>query len=46
MKYHVYTIIEKKEKKLVVKWDPIEKHEGKKKGFDGKWIMDPKCTCM
>ncbi len=26
-------------------WDFIKKHVGKKKGFDGKWIMDPNgCT--
>jgi hypothetical protein len=38
----VYTKIERKEKKLVVNWDSIKKHAGKRKGFDGKWIMDPK----
>jgi hypothetical protein len=37
----VCTGIERKEKNLVVMWDFIEKHVGKKKGFDGKWIMDP-----
>jgi len=37
----VCTRIERKEKNLVVTWDFIEKHVGKKKGFDGKWIMDP-----
>jgi len=39
----VCTKIESKEKNLVVKWDFINKHPSKKKGFDGKWIMDPKC---
>ncbi len=43
VKCHVYTKIERKEKKLVVKWGSIEKHACKKKGCDGKWIMDPKC---
>jgi hypothetical protein len=43
VKCHVCTIIERKEKKLVVKRDYIHKHASKKKGFDGKWIMDPKC---
>jgi hypothetical protein len=28
---------------LVAKWDFIEKHIGKRTGFDGKWTMDPKC---
>jgi hypothetical protein len=28
---------------LVVQWDFIEKHVGKKKGSNGKWIMDPEC---
>jgi hypothetical protein len=39
----VCTKIERKEKKMVANWDSIKKHESKKKGFDGKWIMDPKC---
>jgi hypothetical protein len=43
VKCHVCTRIERKEKQLVVKKDSIDKHVGKKKGFDGKWIMDPKC---
>jgi hypothetical protein len=30
-------------KNLVVQWDFIEKHVNKKKGSNGKWIMDPKC---
>jgi len=33
-----------KKKKLVAKWDFIEKHASNlEEGFDGKWIMDPKC---
>jgi hypothetical protein len=40
----VCTKIEMKEKNLVINWDSIKKHVGKRKGFDGKWIMDPKCT--
>jgi hypothetical protein len=36
--------IERKEKKLVAKWDFIEKHVGKRKGSYGKCIMDPKCV--
>jgi hypothetical protein len=43
MKCRVSTIIKRKGKKLVAKWDSIEKHVGKRKGLDGKWIMDPKC---
>jgi len=43
MKCHVCTKTERKEKNWVVKWDFIVKHLSKKKGFDGKWIMDPKC---
>jgi len=43
MRCCVCTIIERKEKKLVVKWDFIVKHPSKKKGSDCKWIMDPKC---
>ncbi len=43
MKYCVCTIIERKEKKLVIKWESIEKHASKNKGFNGKWIMDLKC---
>jgi hypothetical protein len=43
MKCYVCTIIEWKGKNWVVKWDVIVKHPSKKKGFNGKWIMDPKC---
>jgi hypothetical protein len=43
MKCRVCTIIERKEKKLVARWDFIDKHIGKRMGFDGKWTMDPKC---
>jgi hypothetical protein len=43
VKCHVCTKIERKEKKLVAKWGSINKHASKKKGYDGKWIMDPKC---
>jgi hypothetical protein len=43
MKCRVCTIIETKEKELVVKWDFIEKHTSKRMGFDCKWTMDPKC---
>jgi len=39
----VCTKIERKEKNLVVNWDSIKKHANKRKGFGGKWIMDPKC---
>jgi hypothetical protein len=39
----VCTRIQRKEKKLITKWDSIKKHASKRKGFDGKWIMDPKC---
>jgi hypothetical protein len=31
------------EKVLVPKWDSIDKHLSKKKTFNGKWFMDPKC---
>jgi len=41
---HVCMRIERKEKKLVAKWDFIEKHVGKRKGSYGKWIMDLKCV--
>ncbi len=27
----------------MAKQDYIEKHTGKRKNFDGKWYMDPKC---
>ncbi len=40
MKCCVCTIIERKEKKLVVKWDFIEKHTRTRTGFDGNWTMD------
>ncbi len=43
MKCHVCTIIERNEKNLVAKKDSIDKHAGKRKGFDDKWIMDSKC---
>jgi len=43
MKCRVCTRIERKWKKLVIKWDFIVKHPSKNKGSDGKWIMDPKC---
>jgi hypothetical protein len=43
MRCHVCTKIEKKEKNLLVKWDSIMKHVGKRKVSNGKWIMDPKC---
>jgi hypothetical protein len=39
----VCTKIERKEKNLVVNWDFIKKHSNKRKGFNGMWIMDPKC---
>jgi hypothetical protein len=42
MKCGVFTKIEKNRKILVVKWDIIENYANKWKGFDGKWIMDPK----
>jgi hypothetical protein len=32
-----------KEKIIVAKWEFIEKHASKRKGSNGKWIMDPKC---
>jgi hypothetical protein len=40
---HVCTKIERKEKIMLAKWDSIEKHASKRKGSNGKWIMDPKC---
>jgi hypothetical protein len=42
LRCHVCTRIERKQKKIVVKLDFIDKHPNKKKGSD-KWIMDPKC---
>jgi hypothetical protein len=39
----VRTKIESKENNLNFNWDLIKKYVGKRKGFDGKWIMDPKC---
>jgi hypothetical protein len=30
----------------MAKWDSIDKHVGKRKNFDGKWYMDPKCGGM
>jgi hypothetical protein len=41
MKCHVCSKIEKDEV-LVLKWDSIEKHAGKRKVPNGKWFMDPK----
>ncbi len=43
MRFRVYTKIERKDKNWVVKRNFIIKHPSKKKGYDGKWIMDPKC---
>jgi hypothetical protein len=43
VKCHVCTKIERKGKKLIVKRNFIEKHVCKRKGFDGIWLMDPKC---
>jgi hypothetical protein len=43
MRCPIYTKIERKGKNWVVKWNFIIKHPNKKKGSDGKWIMDPKC---
>jgi len=43
MRCCVCTKIERKEKNWVVKWDFIIKHPSNNKGFDVKWIMDPKC---
>jgi hypothetical protein len=43
MKRGVFTKIERKGKFLVAKWETIENCASKWKGFDGKWIMDPKC---
>jgi len=43
MRCRVCTKIKRKENIQVVKWDFIEKYVGKKKGSNGKWIMDPKC---
>jgi len=40
---HVCRRIERKEKNLVAKWDFIDKYVQKRKGWYGKWIMDPKC---
>jgi hypothetical protein len=37
----VCTRIERKEKVLVVKLDYTNKHAYKKKGFNGKWVIDP-----
>ncbi len=34
-----------RKKNWVVKWDFIVKHPSKKKGFDGKWIMDDALPC-
>ncbi len=35
--------IERKEKVLVVKLNNTNKHAYKKKGFNGKWVIDPLC---
>ncbi len=43
MKCRVCSKIKKKNKVLVVKWDSIDKHAGKRKAPYGKWFMDPKC---
>jgi hypothetical protein len=43
VKCWVCTIINKKENVIMFKWDYIEKHANKRKNFDGKWYMDPKC---
>jgi hypothetical protein len=43
MKCGVFTKIERKGEILVAKWETIENCANKWKGFDGKWIMDPKC---
>jgi len=43
MRYCVCTIVERKEKNLVIKWESIEKYVSKNKCYNGKWIMDPKC---
>jgi hypothetical protein len=43
MKCCVCTKIKRKEKIIIAKWDFIEKLASKRKGFDGKRIMDPKC---
>jgi hypothetical protein len=43
IKYQVCIRTERKEKYLMAKWNSIKKHARKKKNFDGKWYMDPKC---
>ncbi len=43
MKCCFYTKIKRKEKIMVAKCDFIEEHASKKKGSNGKLIMDPKC---
>jgi hypothetical protein len=43
VKCRVCSIIEKKYKVLVAKWDSIEKDASRRKVHDGKWFMDPKC---
>ncbi len=43
MKCCVYTKIKGKEKSLIAKWDFIEKQISKRKGSNGKRVMDPKC---
>jgi hypothetical protein len=39
---NICTKIVRKEEIFVAKWDSIDKHVGKRKGSNGKWIMDPK----
>jgi hypothetical protein len=40
----VITKIGRKENVLDTKWDSIKKkHARKNKGYNGMWIMDPKC---
>jgi hypothetical protein len=43
MRCYIRIIIKKKEKIMVAKWDSIEKHVGKRKGSNGKWIQN---VCM
>ncbi len=44
MKCCVCTKIKRKGKILVFRWDSVDKHVGKKKVTNGKWIMDLICT--
>lgn len=43
IKCHVCSKIEKKDKVLVTRCDFIKKYVNKRKSFDGKWFMDPRC---